>query len=53
MLSKICQTLDDNPLVLDLINLLRSPSALLMPLESYVNNLQQNEEDDIGTTVGT
>lgn len=49
MLSKICQTLDDNPLVLDLINLLRSPSALLIPLESYVNNLQQNEEDDIDT----
>ncbi|KAF9313689.1 mediator complex subunit [Podila horticola] len=49
MLSKICQTLDDNPLVLDLINLLRSPSALLMPLENYVNNLQQNEEDDIDT----
>ncbi|KAG0086838.1 mediator complex subunit [Podila epicladia] len=49
LLSKICQTLDDNPLVLDLISLLRSPSALLTPLENYVNSLQQNEEDDIDT----
>ncbi|KAF9198946.1 mediator complex subunit [Haplosporangium sp. Z 27] len=48
-LSKLCQTLDDNPLVLDIIHLLRSPSALLIPLESFVNNLQQNEEDDIDT----
>ncbi|KAF9351291.1 hypothetical protein BGX26_010667 [Mortierella sp. AD094] len=48
VLSKLCQTLDDNPLVLDIIHLLRSPSALLFPLESFVNNLQQNEEDDIG-----
>ncbi|KAG0211354.1 mediator complex subunit [Mortierella sp. GBA30] len=48
-LSKLCQTLDDNPLVLDLIHLLKSPSALLVPLESFVNNLQQNEDDDIDT----
>ncbi|KAI8599783.1 mediator complex subunit Med5-domain-containing protein [Dissophora ornata] len=48
-LSKLCQTLDDNPLVLDLIHLLRSPSSILVPLESFVNNLQQNEEDDIDT----
>ncbi|KAG0331221.1 mediator complex subunit [Podila humilis] len=49
MLSKICLTLDDNPLVLDLIHLLKSPADLLGSLESYVNNLQQNEEDDIDT----
>ncbi|KAF9162242.1 mediator complex subunit [Mortierella sp. AD010] len=49
VLSKLCQTLDDNPLVLDIILLLKSPSALLFPLESFVNNLQQNEEDDIDT----
>ncbi|KAF9963087.1 mediator complex subunit [Modicella reniformis] len=48
-LSKLCETLDDNPLVLDLIHLLCSPSALLVPLESFINNLQQNEEDDIDT----
>ncbi|KAG0299876.1 mediator complex subunit [Dissophora globulifera] len=47
-LSKLCQTLDDNPLLLDLIHLLRSPSALLVSLERFVNNLQHNEEDDIG-----
>ncbi|KAG0018798.1 hypothetical protein BGZ80_006715, partial [Entomortierella chlamydospora] len=47
VLSKLCQTLDDNPLVLDIILLLKSPSALLFPLESFVNNLQQNEEDDV------
>ncbi|KAF9427000.1 mediator complex subunit [Podila epigama] len=49
LVDKIIQTLDDNPLVLDLILLLRPPSALLIPLESYVNNLRQNEEDDIDT----
>lgn len=48
-LSKVCETLDDNPLVLDTIHLLRSPSALLMPLESFVNSLQQYEDDDIET----
>ncbi|KAF9342995.1 mediator complex subunit, partial [Mortierella sp. NVP85] len=48
-LSKLCETLDDNPLVLDLIHLLRSPSALLIPLESFINNLRQNEDDDIDT----
>ncbi|KAG0245783.1 mediator complex subunit [Mortierella sp. GBA43] len=48
-LSKLCETLDDNPLVLDLIHLLCPPSALLVPLESFINNLQQNEEDDIDT----
>ncbi|KAF9986115.1 mediator complex subunit [Mortierella antarctica] len=49
VLSKLCQTLDDNPLVLDVMHLLRSPSALLVPLERFVNNLQQNEDDDIDT----
>ncbi|KAI7815866.1 mediator complex subunit Med5-domain-containing protein [Gamsiella multidivaricata] len=49
VLSKLCQTLDDNPMVLDLIHLLRSPSALLNPLERFVNNLQQNEDNDIDT----
>ncbi|KAF9436448.1 mediator complex subunit [Entomortierella beljakovae] len=48
-LSKLCQTLDDNPLVLDIIHLLKPPSAVLVPLESFVNNLQQNEDDDIDT----
>ncbi|KAG0311540.1 mediator complex subunit [Linnemannia gamsii] len=48
-LSKLCQTLDDNPLVVDLVLLMRSPSSLLIPLESFVNNLQQNEDDDIDT----
>ncbi|GJJ73171.1 mediator of RNA polymerase II transcription subunit 5 [Entomortierella parvispora] len=48
-LSKACQMLDDNPLVLDTIHLLRSPSALLRPLESFVNNMQQYEDDDIET----
>ncbi|KAF9181941.1 mediator complex subunit [Haplosporangium sp. Z 11] len=48
-LSKLCQTLDDNPLLLDLIHLLREPSALLVPLENFVNKLQQNEDDDIDT----
>ncbi|KAF9330528.1 mediator complex subunit [Linnemannia elongata] len=48
-LSKLCQTLDDNPLVVDLILLMRPPSSLLVPLESFVNNLQQNEDDDIDT----
>lgn len=47
-LSKLCQTLDDNPLVVDLVLLMRPPSSLLVPLESFVNNLQQNEDDDIG-----
>jgi hypothetical protein len=47
-LSKLCQTLDDNPLVIDLILLMRPPSLLLAPLESFINNLQQNEDDDIG-----
>ena len=41
--------LDDNPLVLDTIHLLRSPSALLIPLEMFVNHLQQDENDDIDT----
>jgi len=48
ILSKLCQTLDDNPLVLDLILLMRQPSSILVPLESFINNLQQNEDDDIG-----
>ncbi|KAK3847103.1 MAG: mediator complex subunit Med5-domain-containing protein [Linnemannia gamsii] len=48
-LSKLCQTLDDNPLVVDLVLLMRSPSMLLVPLESFINNLQQNEDDDIDT----
>ncbi|KAG0052636.1 mediator complex subunit [Gryganskiella cystojenkinii] len=48
-LSKLCQMLDDNPLVLDTIHLLRSPSAILVPLEGFVNNLQQYEDDDIDT----
>ncbi|KAG0375112.1 mediator complex subunit [Mortierella sp. AD032] len=48
-LSKLCQTLDDNPLVVDLILLMRSPSMLLVPLESFIDNLQQNEDDDIDT----
>ncbi|KAG0289617.1 mediator complex subunit [Linnemannia gamsii] len=48
-LSKLCQTLDDNPLVVDLVLLMRPPSSLLVPLESFVNNLQQNEDDDIDT----
>ncbi|KAF9905881.1 mediator complex subunit [Linnemannia zychae] len=48
-LSKLCQTLDDNPLVIDLILLMRPPSLLLVPLESFINNLQQNEDDDIDT----
>ncbi|KAG0275256.1 mediator complex subunit [Linnemannia exigua] len=48
-LSKLCQTLDDNPLVVDLVLLMRPPSMLLVPLESFINNLQQNEDDDIDT----
>ncbi|KAF9111778.1 hypothetical protein BGX27_004433 [Mortierella sp. AM989] len=50
-LSRLCETLDSNPLVLDIIHLLQPPSALLVPLESFVNNLQQNEEDDIGIAI--
>ncbi|KAF9087845.1 mediator complex subunit [Mortierella sp. GBA35] len=46
-LSKLCQTLDDNPRVLDLVFLMRKPSSILVPLESFINNLQQNEDDDI------
>ncbi|KAF9979047.1 mediator complex subunit [Actinomortierella ambigua] len=49
MLSKICQTLDDNPLVLDLIHLLRSPAHVLTPLEHFVNNLEHSEGYDIDT----
>ncbi|KAI1298575.1 mediator complex subunit [Mortierella claussenii] len=49
VLSRLCQTLDDNPLVLDLIHFLRSPEALLAPLESFVNNFHHNEDDDIDT----
>ncbi|KAF9164062.1 mediator complex subunit [Actinomortierella ambigua] len=49
MLSKICQTLDDNPLVLDIVHLLRSPAQLLIPLEHFVNNLEHSEGYDIDT----
>ncbi|KAF9090189.1 mediator complex subunit [Mortierella sp. AD031] len=48
-LSKLCQTLDDNPRVLDLVFLMRKLSSILVPLESFINNLQQNEDDDIDT----
>ncbi|KAF9926017.1 mediator complex subunit [Linnemannia zychae] len=49
ILSKMCQILDDNPLVVDIVLLMRQPSSLLIPLESFINNLQQNEDDDIDT----
>ncbi|ORZ13369.1 mediator complex subunit Med5-domain-containing protein [Lobosporangium transversale] len=49
VLSRLCQTLDDNPLVLDLIHFLQPPSALLVPLEGFVNNFQHSLGDDIDT----